>query len=190
MTVLEIGVTFHGPVRVARGQSANGLDDIVDRRWIPASSLKGVMRAAAALRLGLPEGAVLTAFGSPRRAGAWVWNDLRLEWEGVTTEVTSRVRITVDEQSGAASRRSLQHAEELWVRGVPVFAVERIAPPTRGEQDDALLVAAAALAVKSIGSGRRRGLGWVTLEPRVDGRPVPPAEAAAAVVAARAAGAP
>lgn len=185
VTELTIAVTFHGPVRVARGQAEAGLDDVVDRSRIPASSLKGVMRAAARYRLALPAAVVEHVFGTRRQAGAWSWDDLRLDGEGIVAAVTSRIRIPVDALSGAAARRGLHHAEELWVRGRPTFHVECTAPGGEVTPDEKLLLAAAAMAVHSLGSSRRRGLGWVSLQPHLEGRPVDAAAAAAAVVAAR-----
>ena len=45
---LEFTITFYAPFRVATGVAARGIDAPVDSNHpLPASSLKGVMRAAA-----------------------------------------------------------------------------------------------------------------------------------------------
>jgi CRISPR/Cas system CSM-associated protein Csm3 (group 7 of RAMP superfamily) len=159
------------------------LDAVVDRERIPATSLKGVMRAAAVEVLGLAPAVVERIFGGPGAASPWAWSDIELPGDDDAV-VRSRVRIPINPETGVAADGGLFLAEEMWVRSELGFTVDLF-----GEADDpsgdATLLAAAAMAVKGLGASRRRGLGWVTMTPTLDGRAVPPAEAASAVTAAR-----
>lgn len=180
--MLEIPVKFHTPFRVSTGTGDQKADVVVLADRIPASSLKGVMRAAAQIRLELPELVVLRLFGSAERDCPWGWTDLRLD-EAATIRV--RVQVPIDRRTGTARRGALLKAEEIWVNRDQQFAVERTSTRDETTDKDAVLLAACALAVQSLGASRRRGLGWVSMTPRLAGDPVTPEAAPAAVVEAR-----
>jgi CRISPR/Cas system CSM-associated protein Csm3 (group 7 of RAMP superfamily) len=189
MTGSTVHVTAHGPLRIATGHAGRGLDALVDRDRVPASSLKGVMRAAAAQLLGLPPGVVERLFGSPSVPSPWAWTDVDLNSEGVSAHVASRVRVAIDSATGTVREGALMHAEELWIGGDPTFRIEQTGEVADADQDGRLL-AAIARAVPSIGASRRRGLGWVSLRPVLDvtGTELTAEQAAELVVSARASG--
>ncbi|MEU1591767.1 RAMP superfamily CRISPR-associated protein [Streptomyces sp. NPDC005708] len=162
---------FHGPFRVATGVARPGIDAAVDRNdLLPASSLKGLMRDSAEKLLpGLPD-LVEHVFGGPRKPTAWAWSSARFPDQ---PEVRMRARVSLDEETGAAKRDHLLFGEEVWARTAE-FEVTRHArlPESPLSEDDHLTVlACAAAGVHSVGSDRRRGLGWVqctTGDPVVD----------------------
>ncbi|WP_411574812.1 RAMP superfamily CRISPR-associated protein [Streptomyces fradiae] len=168
---MRVTMTFHGPFRVSTGVARPGIDAAVDRRdLLPASSLKGLMRDSAERLLpGLPD-LVEHVFGGPWKPTAWAWSSARFPGE---PSVKTRARVSLDEETGAAKRDHLLYGEEVWARTAE-FEVTRHAllPQSPLSEDDHLAVlACAAAGVHSIGSDRRRGLGWVectTAEPVMD----------------------
>ncbi|MFJ6105285.1 RAMP superfamily CRISPR-associated protein [Streptomyces sp. NPDC092359] len=164
-------MTFHGPFRVATGTARPGVNAPVERSdLLPASSLKGLMRHSAEQLLpGLPR-LVEQVFGGPRTPTAWAWSSARFSEEPI---VRTRVRVSLDEKTGAALRDHLLYGEEVWARTAE-FDITRhaqLAEPSLSEDDHLTVLACAASGVHSIGSGRRRGLGWVqctATEPAVD----------------------
>lgn len=186
MTGSTVHVTAHGPLRVATGHAGRGLDAVVDRDRIPASSLKGVMRATATNLLALPATTVDRVFGTTIAPSPWAWSDVDLHSPAVTSSVATRVRVRIDPATGTVTDGALMHAEELWLEGDPVFRIDQIdhvADPAR----DGRLLAAIATAVPSIGASRRRGLGWVSLRPVLDdtGTALSADEAAGLLMSAR-----
>lgn len=180
--MLEIPVKFHTPFRISTGTGDQNADVVALADRIPASSLKGVMRAAAQVRLGIPEPVVLRIYGSTDRDCPWGWTDLKLD-DAATVRI--RVQVPIDRRSGTAKRGALLKSEEIWVNQDQHFAIDRIVSGDETTADDAVLLAACALAVQSLGASRRRGLGWVSMTPKIDGVPVTPKDAAAAVIASR-----
>lgn len=173
MIGIHFSITFHGPFRVQTGSAAEGTDITVDRlNPLPATSIKGLLRAEARDRLGIRPALVDEIFGrstsgpdGPRRSesGAWWFSDASLE--EMTVDVTARV--AVDER-GRAREGMLVFGEQVWAS-----AGRFIAEPLRRLDDadymrHALILRAAARSVSSLGSDRRRGLGWVTI---TDDRP-------------------
>lgn len=186
MTGVTVHVTAHGPMRVASGHAGRGLDAVVDRDRIPASSLKGVMRATATNLLALPTSSVDRLFGSVATPSPWAWSDVDLGGDGVSSHVTSRVRVRIDAETGTVAEGALMHAEELWLEGDPVFRIDQIDRVDDPGLDGRLL-AAIARAVHSLGASRRRGMGWVTLRPVLDdtGKELTAREATDALMVAR-----
>lgn len=189
MTGSTVHISAHGPLRVATGHAGRGLDALVDRDRVPASSLKGVMRATAGNLLGLPPAVVDSLFGSPSSPSPWAWSDVDLRNDRVSAHVAPRVRVAIDSATGTVRDGALMHAEEMWIGGDPTFRIDQIGPATDADRDGRLL-AAIARAVPSIGASRRRGLGWVSLRPVLDvtGAELTAQEAAALVVSARTSG--
>lgn len=181
MIRIHVQVTMHGPFRVSTGVAAHGLDAVVDPERIPASSLKGVMRAAAVEILGIGPERLTRIFGGGGDASPWAWNDLRLPED---RQITTRVRIPIESESGAAAKGGLFHAQEAWVAQPVNFEIEQVAATT-DPAADALILAAAARAVKGLGASRRRGLGWTTWEPLIDEADTSLDSLVAAVQAAR-----
>lgn len=168
---LTFTINFHGPFHVGSGVPSQGLDRVLDRQvLLPATSLKGLMRATAAEVLGMAPGTVNVVFGtfgpnvaqqsSGRRiASPWNWGDARPEGP---VSIHRGARISVTEQ-GSAERGFLMLGENAWVRQAS-FTVS----PTRQIPADALstqrlVLRGSARAVTSLGGGRTRGDGWVTI---------------------------
>jgi len=189
VTGSTVHVTAHGPLRVATGHAGRGLDAVVDRNRVPASSIKGVMRATATHLLALPPAVLERLFGSTSTPSPWAWSDIDLREEGVSAHLASRVRVAIDSATGTVRKGALIHAEELWLGGDVTFRMDQIGPVADADGDGRLL-AAIARAVPSIGASRRRGLGWVSLRPVLDvtGVEMTAHEAAEVVVSARTSG--
>ncbi len=164
MTTIEFAIQFHGPFRVGAGAAVPGLDAPVDRdRLLPASSLKGLLRAEAAERLRLPAPLVDAVFGSPSHPCPWWWSDARI----TNPRITPSTKIKVDER-GRAERGFLRFGEQVWADG-GTFTVEQRLPLTADEVDlHTNVLVASALSVSSLGSSRRRGEGWVTISCGID----------------------
>lgn len=175
--MIAVEVRFHGPFRISQGVGEDGVDDTATRDRIPASSLKGVMRAAAMQRLSLNQAVVERVFGSIREPSLWGWTDLRMP----NARITTRVRVPIDPATHTAAQGALVVAQEVWNNAPCGFAIEWLGPFGSDAGDDAMLLAACALAVKSLGSSRRRGLGWVSFTPIVEGVRVSPVDAAKVV---------
>lgn len=164
LTRLTFEVTFHGPVRVGTGNAGHGLDDIVDPDVVaPGSSLKGLMRAEAAVLFGQNRGLVREVFGTERRPSAWHWGDLAAE----PGSVGRAARIRIDSEAGAAADGALFLAEYHWP-GKLRFELTRFAAldPASLRRHEVVLTASA-LSLRSIGADRNRGFGWVDVR-RVD----------------------
>lgn len=181
MKTISVEIRSHTPLRIATGKAQRGLDAVLDHERLPASSLKGVMRAAAREVLGLDEAAVAAVFGEPGSPSAWAWSDAELP-ESPAKEITTRVRIPIDPETGVAASGGMLKAEELWLDTTISFTIEQVNSVANADQQAAVL-AAAAMAVKGIGASRRRGLGWTTWRPAIDGRPVTAASLATTIIA-------
>jgi CRISPR/Cas system CSM-associated protein Csm3 (group 7 of RAMP superfamily) len=171
MIAVRFSVQFHQPFLVRSGMSGPGVDAIarVDTP-LPASSLKGAMRAAAqALNVDsrLAEsvfGRATSTLGASRR-GAWAWTDAG---PSSAFEVQLRARNRIDAASGVARAEALTVSEEYWQSGdsAASFAVEQICHVESDDLDRHMLVLhAAAHAVTALGSWRNRGMGTVTIRP-------------------------
>lgn len=161
---LDFDITFHGPFHVARGQAAGGNDRTVDRKQLlPASSLKGLLRAEAREQLELRRSLIDEVFGA-RRPSPWVWSDASMTGPG---EVRRSARIRIgDAERGQAEDEFLMIGQQVWATSA-VFSVEQWSeiPPER-IADHLLVLTAAALSVTALGGARRRGEGWVSISRR------------------------
>lgn len=173
---LTFSITFHSPFHVGSGVASRGLDRVIDRENpLPATSLKGVMRAAAAETLCLPSQLVTEVFGGPG-AGAcpWWWSDARLMED--TPSIDRLARIRVDEATGTVQRGFLMMGEVVWSSGAEFTVTLSEARNDETVARHELVLRAAARAVSGIGGARRRGEGWVTI---TDSRPWGNAESTA-----------
>lgn len=166
---MRFTITFHGPFHVATGTPELGVDRSVDRENpLPATSLKGLMRAAASEQLGLRDDVVDAVFGedptrqgrarSPLAASPWWWSDAEFAGAPVVTNTT---QIRIDDESGVTRRGFVMFGEHVWAEAA-TFDVEQ-----REQVDDLdlheLVLRGAARAVVSLGGLRRKGEGWVTV---------------------------
>lgn len=163
MTALHFTISFHGPFHIARGQAAQGLDRTVDRVVpLPASSIKGLLRAEAREQLGIRSDLVDAIFGNRVLPCPWAFSDAEI---APLPEDRSRVRraarIKVD-KNGQASNRFLMLGEQVWATAAE-FTIEQAVPGIARVEDHVLVLTAAAQSVTSLGGARRRGEGWVSI---------------------------
>lgn len=158
MNSLTFTVAFHSPFAVATGVARDGLDLTIDAaNPLPSTAIKGLLRAHLRDSLHAPaalERRIFHGGDSPR----WVFGDGR-----VSASVNEWVRVSVD-ADGRAEERYLMVGQQAHAR-TATFAVtweDAGDPPA----DEVLALRAAARCVTSLGSHRRRGLGWVTIVDR------------------------
>ncbi len=161
MTTLGFTVTFYSAFRVGAAYASDGVGAALDREDpLPADSLKGVMRAAAAGLLGKDHPAVSEVFGSPGRPSAWAWSSAV---PGQPPEFVPRHRVSIDPAGHAARKEALVLGEQAWMP-TATFEVSRLGmllPDGLAEADHILVLRCAAAGVHGLGAWRRRGLGWV-----------------------------
>jgi CRISPR/Cas system CMR subunit Cmr4 (Cas7 group RAMP superfamily) len=201
MDRLDLDLVLHTPVHVGTGVSRLGVHETVDRRVpVPASSVKGVMRAAAVDLLSpgrepfraSPDTApepddehgragdvaddqpplVRSVFGGRGTASPWHWSDPELVTSRPDDDVEHRTRIRIDPDTGTVLDGALV-VTEVVRPGTMRLSVTRRRPvaPTDLPAHRALLVLSALL-IDGVGGGRSAGLGWASLTP-VSGTPVP-----------------
>ncbi|MGH3528589.1 MAG: RAMP superfamily CRISPR-associated protein [Pseudonocardiaceae bacterium] len=159
--VLDFEITFLSPFRVSTGEAAPGLDATIDRHnALPASSLKGVMRATASKLLGDNAPLIGEVFGSDQHPCRWHWSKAGPldEWAGPTVAA----RVTIGDNH-TATRDMLALAEETYAPR----ATFQVTATTRFEPEQLelhrIVLAVAGQATRSLGAARRRGLGWVSV---------------------------
>ena len=164
---MKVEIIFHGPFRISTGSTRDGVAATVDHHDpIPASSLKGLMRASAALLLPRQTDLVDEVFGhggpsGRRHASPWHWGSATADHP----VYEQRARLAIDPATGAGRPGYLFLGEEVWARSA-TFEITRHRPLDADilARHHAVLACAAA-GVHALGSDRRRGLGWVTLRP-------------------------
>jgi CRISPR/Cas system CSM-associated protein Csm3 (group 7 of RAMP superfamily) len=162
---MTVRIDFHGPFRVGTGRARPGLVDTVDEHdLLPASSLKGLMRASAATLLPERPDLLRDVFGSANRPSPWHWSGAVFDETAV--HLTPRSRIALDPETGAARANHLLTVEEIWAR-TATFTVTRTGPlpGMEAERVQLTVLACAAAGIHALGADRRRGLGWVTCTP-------------------------
>lgn len=168
MYSLKFKVETHAPFFISSGVGAGTLDAVARKDSpLPASSLKGVMRAAATQVLQMPSETVEAIFGKEGSAGAWSWTDAGPTEDEPTEAFTvgkrSRIRLS---DAGTAQRESLAATEMYWAntKARPSFFVEQAMPIEQGLINGHLAVLiASARAATAVGAWRNRGMGAVTL---------------------------
>lgn len=158
---LRFVIDFLSPFRVSTGQAATGVDATIDPDDpLPATSLKGVMRATAKRLLGEDATLVGEVFGNTEQPCPWHWGDAVRSVGGPwLRQITARVQI--DPVTRTATRDMLALAEETAAARAE-FVLTRMAPVADTGLHAAVL-AIAARATRSLGAARRRGLGWVSI---------------------------
>ena len=154
MTTLQFTVTFHGPFAVASGVAHDGMDTTIDPgNPLPSTAIKGLLKAQ--LRsLGASPSLLASMFhggDDPR----WVFSDAQVE-----VDVNAWVRVQVDAE-GRSKERHLMVGEQAYAtQGTFCITWEGLGQPPESE---VRALRAAARAISSLGSHRRRGLGWVSV---------------------------
>lgn len=170
MMSVRFSVRFHEPFLVRGGLTGAGVDALARADApLPASSLKGAMRAAAQA-LQVDAGLIASIFGAEASRyasgrGAWAWTDAG---PASAFQVQLRARNRIDAVSGVAQAEALTVSEEYWQDGDSgvSFAVEQVrylAPDDLRRHR--VVLHAAAYAVTALGSWRNRGMGTVTIRP-------------------------
>lgn len=157
---LRFVIDFLSPFRVSTGEAAAGVDATIDMRDpLPATSLKGVMRATAKQLLGEKADLVGKVFGDAKRPCRWHWGDAVPTGVWAPPQITARVQI--GPTSHTATRDMLALAEETTAARAE-FVITRMAP-VEDVGLHAAVLAIAGRATRSLGAARRRGLGWVSI---------------------------
>jgi CRISPR/Cas system CSM-associated protein Csm3 (group 7 of RAMP superfamily) len=167
VAAMRYTITFLGPFRVAAGASSDGLDETYHAaNPLPSSSLKGLMRAHAQGVLEIDEPLVKEVFGSARTPSPWWWSDAVIAasppaWEAHRV----RTRVRIDPDTFTAADKAMQTAGELWPASAGFEVRQRGPLPSSGRLalHEAILNASAR-AITALGSDRRRGLGWVSIQ--------------------------
>lgn len=155
-------ITFHTPFHISTGGAERGLDRLVDPdNPLPASSLKGRMRAAAFETLQLDAEFVNEVFGHRYAPSPWWWSDASFD---AAPHIRNITQVRIDDTSGTSDEGLLMFGQHVWAC-TATFSVEQ-----RHFLDEAtvrvhdLVLRASARAVVSLGGQRRRGEGWVTID--------------------------
>lgn len=167
MTALSFRIGFLSPFRVATGYAGGGVDNAIDPTDpLPASHLKGLMRATAVRVIGAPtrdnRSLVDEVFGSRRGPAPWHWSNAEPAGPAWSPpQPTARVQI--DPTTHAAAHDMLAVSEQTWAPAA-VFIVSQVGyiPSDRLPLHHTLL-AVAGRGLRSLGGTRRRGLGWVSI---------------------------
>ncbi|MDV6011651.1 RAMP superfamily CRISPR-associated protein [Haloechinothrix sp. LS1_15] len=161
MNTVEFTMTFHTPFRVSSGKARDGVNETVDPiDALPATSLKGVMRASAATLLGSDNAHVSSVFGSGTAPSPWRWSAARPE-DGSWETPRPVARIAIDSDTQTARRDMLAFAEQTGALRA-TFTVSQLGYLDEHERRrHELVLAVCGQATRSIGAQRRRGLGWV-----------------------------
>lgn len=168
---MRFEITFHGPYRIGTGQAGPGVDETAyPNGRVPASSLKGVMRAAARQLLPLAgerdHDLVRAVFGDrrthrlDRAPSPWSWTDA--EPIGAA-DVQLKARVARDPDTGTVDQHALAIAQQVWAQHAAFEVLRTGFLDSEAGQQHELLLAASAHAVHALGAERRRGLGWVTI---------------------------
>ena len=166
MIEIRFRVAFATPFRVASGYGAPGVDSTVDATDpLPASSLKGVMRATA-VDLGLDLDLIKQVFGSAKRESPWAWSGAVPVDSWSAPQTASRVQL---DEHHTATHDMLAMAEQI-VAGAAEFTVTQRCRCGDGSVDEQqaldahrALLSVSGQATRALGAGRRRGLGWVQI---------------------------
>ncbi|WP_158558528.1 MULTISPECIES: RAMP superfamily CRISPR-associated protein [unclassified Streptomyces] len=160
---IRVHIAFHGPFRVGTGRAHEGADQTVNRAdLIPASSVKGLLRASAAQLLPGRQDLLGAVFGTATTPTPWHWGPVRFT---DTPQVVPRARVTLDPDTGAARDDHLLLGEEVWATTAEFTISRQGHVPADQLADHRTVLACAAAGVHTLGGDRRRGLGWVTCTP-------------------------
>ncbi|MEV0359413.1 RAMP superfamily CRISPR-associated protein [Nocardia sp. NPDC050697] len=156
MTELRFRITFTAPVRVSSGRARPGVDAAIDMTDpLPATSLKGVMRATTTRLLGPGDPRIDAVFGSPRQPCRWEWSNATPDTEWAPAQRTTRIHV----RDHVATEDMLAFTEQTHTPAAKFTVHTEHTLPEETAHIAVLTVAAGA--TRALGAGRRRGLGWV-----------------------------
>ncbi|MFV0405947.1 MAG: hypothetical protein ACK5LN_03860 [Propioniciclava sp.] len=157
MTALDFTITFRSPFAVATGVARDGLDTTVNvTEPLPATALKGLIRAHLRDSLGASPTQVAQIFDSGDQV-RWIFSSA--EFPDVV-DINHWARVKVDD-FGRAEERHLMVGEQAGA-ATASFAITWEGPGNPPEAETRAL-RASARCVTSLGSHRRRGMGWVSI---------------------------
>lgn len=167
--MITFTITFHGPFHVSTGVAADGIDTPIDLGCpLPATSLKGLMRAEAVERLGISQKLVDEIFGrstsgpaaeTQRSApGAWQWSDASFD----QVIPAPYARIAVDNR-GLTRQGFLAFGTQAWATDGQFTVEPRVRLDDAALTRHTVILRACARSVSSLGGDRRRGSGWVSI---------------------------
>lgn len=157
MNQLKFKVRFHGPFAVATGEARDGMDTTIDEsNPLPSTAIKGLLKAQLRDVLAASPGQIATIFHSGDKIG-WVFSDAKID---VKDKKGLWTRVQVDDEGRSSERQFMvgEQAHPETGEFVVVWEGGGEAPV-----DQALALRAAARCLTSLGSHRRRGLGWVSI---------------------------
>jgi len=164
---LTFRILFHGPFRISTGKPSGGYDNTVGDDPLPASSLKGVMRASAdhlavATSSESIAATINAVFGAKGEPGAWAWTSASF---GTAPVRVGRSRIAIDPATHTVEKGALMRGQHFEAEDATfeVTQSEWLTDEVRDRHHQ--LLCAAAMGTHSLGGHRNRGLGWVRIEP-------------------------
>ncbi|MEW1734427.1 RAMP superfamily CRISPR-associated protein [Nocardia beijingensis] len=158
MTVLGFGIAFAAPMRVSTGRARPGVDAAIDMSDpLPATSLKGVMRATATQLLGADDTRIGDVFGSPQRECRWEWSNAAPQTLWAPPQRATRIRV----ENHVATDDMLGCAEQTYTTAATFTVTAIDEPPDPELATHIAILTIAATATRALGAGRRRGTGWV-----------------------------
>lgn len=170
MTELKFTIAFHGPFAVSSGYPDDGLDHTIDRDDpLPATQLRGLLRAHAEHWLGIPQNLVNEIFGHAGQRSPWIFTKPEIAQidcenrDGVDPGVWNRVQLEAD---GRSKDQAMVVGQQTWATSGTFEIVwhDRGQPPPQ----HLLVLRAAARDIVSVGLNRRRGMGTVTITDNED----------------------
>jgi hypothetical protein len=159
---MRFQILFLSPFRVATGSAADGLDAVHDPdNPLPASSLKGLMKAYARQPLRIDAPLVARVYGDQRKRSPWSWGDA----EVIGGHDRIRTQARIDPNTSTVVDTAMFTAGELWPAEATFEIIQRDAIEPDQVELHEMVLAASARAITALGSDRRRGLGWVSIIP-------------------------
>lgn len=164
MTELVFTVRFLAPFAIATGVARDGMDTSIDpANPLPSTAIKGLLKAQLRDMLEEPRTSKLDAIFNGGEQLGWVFHDGTItapDGEDKAPEVGLWTRVKVD-AGGKSEERMLMLGEQAGaVSGRFAISWEG---PGDAPPDHVRALRAAARCVTSLGSHRRRGLGWVAI---------------------------
>lgn len=160
---LTFNISFKGPFLIGGAAPGDGFNARPDTDvLIPATSIKGRLRAEATHVLGINEELVDDIFGTADNDGKWWFSDVDVD--DPVFEIGNRVALDKDNpESGRADDHQLVFFQHCWA-DTGKFTIEPLVTiaPEEQQKHEAVLEAAAR-SVTNLGGMRRRGHGWVEI---------------------------
>lgn len=163
MSAVEFTIVFHTPFRVSTGHARAGVDAAIDiHDPLPSTSIKGLMRATAEQLLGEGSEVVQQVFGSPRYESPWRWSRA-VPGDSGWHPPQPAARVAIDPDTHTASPDMFGVSEQTGAEHARFSVTQRGHLDADTLHQHRLVLAVSGQAIRSLGGGRRRGLGWVSI---------------------------